>query len=479
MIHFLAAFLLSCAQDAAPGSGIINRPPPKPPAPRELPKTSDTPRTTGGGGGAASSGGSKPAPVVVDEDPTWRDTHRVELRNGNFIDGKYDEEASTSEIIIIKYSSTAEVAINIMDIARDKEGKPCIVKMTMRSIKDLPQTVATKPVDPGPGTDPRTGPIPGVEPTTGPDPSSFSKETKARVEQILSALVKEENKQAFVEMLAKSNGDCLVYAASLISQMNPDVATYVFSAFIKAKEARVLPELRRQLTIAKHPNTVSSIISYLGATKDSRASTVVGTFTTHSDSTVRYSALEALSNIGTRENIDAVALCVTDEDKQVRSQAQIVLIAMAKRLKSPRDAYAGLRTAMRKAKPEGLEMVAMALGLLGLPEGSSVLLELANSATATVRAAAIHGLGELKAKDALPRLHSMLVTEKEEELRGFVCDTVIKIGDQSSVPALINALRTESSKEIKGSINRALRNLTAENFPPEYEPWRKWLESRK
>jgi len=47
------------------------------------------------------------------------------------------------------------------------------------------------------------------------------------------------------------------------------------------------------------------------------------------------------------------------------------------------------------------------------------------------------------------------------------------------VPALINALRTESSKEIKGSINRALRNLTAENFPPEYEPWRKWLESRK
>ncbi len=507
--------LAALGQDEAP-AGRTPKPKPKPIGTSQ-PGSGGGGATTGGGSGTTAGSGSStptPAPVAAAVDLDWRDTHRVKLRNGMYVDGVYDEKESSPEIVILKYSSSTEVSIPVEDIAtdtpptdkellktyNDRHPRPGlqIVKITIRNVRDDGGLV---PRDPGPGPGPgpnekaklicakckKESPA-GSEKCAAcgeaftkievPPPTKFGPEARAKVNALIASLQKESNKQPYMEQLARSGQDCLLYAVTLVPDLDDSTATWCFAAFGKAKDDRIMAELRKLPEKLKNTNTLVALLNFFGAFEDKRAAPIIAKLVGHPDEGVRYSVVDNLNRVGDAKSIEAIAGLTVDANKQVRMRAGEVIVELAKRVNAQRDALAALRTVLRKAKPDSIETVAVVMGELGQREASQPLTEMTNNPAPAVRLAAVTSLGKLKATEALDRLLSMLSNEKEKEIRAVVAEAIKEIGDQTAIPRLINAMKTEKEDSVLFTIQRVLRQMTGQNFGPKYEEWKAWLDSR-
>ncbi len=82
----------------------------------------------------------------------WKDTHRVHLRNGNFLDGQLSERSETA--VVLKFTPTTTLKIKLADVVR-------IELITIRPLGEALKTVELSP-------SPAPSPGPGV-PTARPD----------------------------------------------------------------------------------------------------------------------------------------------------------------------------------------------------------------------------------------------------------------------------------------------------------------------
>ncbi len=107
---------------------------------------------------ASGPAGGTPPPTgpKVEE---WRDTHRVHLRNGNFVDGKLDQAPSDTELVLL-FSKGAALKIKLIDVVR-------IDIIKMRHVNEAVKTVDLPKPGPGDsGEPPAPGPARPAETVT-------------------------------------------------------------------------------------------------------------------------------------------------------------------------------------------------------------------------------------------------------------------------------------------------------------------------
>src|SRR5262249_32364334 len=95
----------------------------------------------------------------------WKDAHRLILRNGNFIDGVIEE--MTPDIIILRYSPTSVLTVQVSELKRDANGKPIIEEIRLRHVNTEAKRVAP-PREPEPTAAPTPSPD-GAKPVPTPE----------------------------------------------------------------------------------------------------------------------------------------------------------------------------------------------------------------------------------------------------------------------------------------------------------------------
>jgi HEAT repeat protein len=87
----------------------------------------------------------------------------------------------------------------------------------------------------------------------------------------------------------------------------------------------------------------------------------------------------------------------------------------------------------------------------------------------------IPGLAKLKDRRAVERMIPFL-KDTNPEIRLTAARALGELGDESSVDALIEALRKKDNDRVRWSMGEALRKITHKKFLNEATEWEKWLE---
>ncbi len=122
---------------------------------------------------------------------------------------------------------------------------------------------------------------------------------------------------------------------------------------------------------------------------------------------------------------------------------------------------------------------AEALVVLEKPTSAKQVLALIHHPIKEVRRLAIHGLAELGGSEAIDALEGIAAgrLERDQVLRREAIALLSVVGDESSVPALIEA--GEKTPQLRQAAGAALRRLTGMAFSDAPQEWREWYVAFK
>lgn len=90
-----------------------------------------------------------------------------------------------------------------------------------------------------------------------------------------------------------------------------------------------------------------------------------------------------------------------------------------------------------------------------------------------IRASVAKLLGDIGDPEATPELIEVLEFDDSDRARWEAAWSLGRIGDEQAIPALIEALN-DTSEDVRWFSSWSLRNLTGEEFGPDYDVWADW-----
>ena len=406
---------------------------------------------------------------------SWRDTHRVHLRNGQFIDGRVEQEGEKE--IILRWNPTALLRIRRMEISNIEEIKIRPLVQVARKppprIEKTPVPDVTDPIPPGPGKE--KPPPPGKESET---------------DKVISRLL--ANPDASWELMMKELRSLGIEGArSMIAglpSMDGQRLELVLVALDAMRDLEIEPEIRSLLD-SKRPDlrvAACRLLANRGATGAIRSIVPV---LKDGDPAVRAAALSALAILGDASHLDLISNLTLDQEATVRERAFRGSEELSSRLKLDNDLIARWLSLAGRGPRGSLAEFVTAIGRLtdraaeGFPkaEVEARLVEVLSERDDLARAAAAHALGGIKGSEAASEaILRALEAERQPKVIAAMCDALGRLKMKRSIEPLIEQLRSESA-EVKTAALRALERMTgAKDLGQDSEKWTEWFkESEK
>jgi len=404
----------------------------------------------------------------------WRDTHRVHLRNGNFIDGRLEQVGEKE--ILFRWSPTAVMRIKVMDIRGDG-----IEEIKIRTLHSEPKKVPIREIPPPV----KEGPIPIVEVPTREGPARPQTEIDKLLARLMSQpdmtyelLVKE------VRALGPDGARAMIAELPAMDAQRTNLALVALDQMrdlqIEREIAGLLDSKRADLRMA-----ACNLLSNRGATGSLRS--ILALFRDPSPQ-VRAAALMAVPVFGDPTTLEPIANLAVDTDPAVRARAFRSAEELSARVSGDNDLAQRWLSLAGRGPSGALAEFAMSLGRLaerateGFPsdEVRTRLVEMLNDRDAGARAAAAYSLSALKPADpSADAILAVFNSEGDPKVLVSMCDSLGRLKIHRCIEPLIEKLR-EDSKEIKMAAQRALEKVTGNTeLGSEQEKWKEWFDKSK
>ncbi|MBI4566380.1 MAG: HEAT repeat domain-containing protein [Planctomycetes bacterium] len=410
--------------------------------------------------------GGEEARVLEKLGGEWRDTHRVELRNGNVIDGVLEE--SGKDWVVIRWSPEAMVRIKAVDIYR-------IQRLVIRTAgSDLPRVDLFTPV-----------PAPAAEE----EPNEVSKvAAMPSVEEILERVsgASRDRRQELMEELREFGVGGARHLLDRISALDPDRTSWALEALRRMKDVPFDEALRGALASPRADVRAGAvyILADRGAVSMVRSMTPL---LRDPESAVRTAAVSAVTRLADAGALPDLVEASQDPEDTVRRIAVSGAMDLAKRTGADAELARMWIRVLRRADDSAQADLARGLGLLAstkkaadFPEADirEALTELLRDRGEAAREAAAGALGELSPDPATARaLGESLAAELNADVAARLCNSLAKIGqgEREALEALIERLRSDNDM-VRRAAEGALRRLTRQNHGSNYDDWREWYE---
>ena len=404
------------------------------------------------------------------QDTGWRDTHRVHLRNGNFLDGVLVQFGEKD--VLFRWSPGVLIRIKIDDI------KGNIEEIKIRTLHSKPKEIPLRetPVAPDAPTD--------VKPPVR-DPSRPATDIDKFFTKLLAdGDITFERIAAEVKRLGPAGGRAMI---AEVEQMDAQRTSLVFMSLDQMREEPLDAEIRGLLE-SKRPDIRAGAISLLANRPTPEAFRAVTRMLKDPTPSVRMAALFALPNFNDSSSMEAVADLAVDPDPQVRARAIRGAEEMSVRNSADNDLVRKWVSLLGSGPPESVADVAAGIGRLADRAGAEFptedvryrLTQLLSFREPQARASAAYALTSVKpAEESGDAILSALDGEREPKVIVTMCDALGKIRFQKAVDSLVEKLR-EDNKDVKAAAQRALVKMAGNaEFGTDYDKWREWADKNR
>jgi HEAT repeat protein len=406
------------------------------------------------------------APAFQD---SWRDTHRVYLRNGNFLDGRLEQVGDKE--ILFRWNPNAVLRIRTMEVVKIEEIK-------IRPLSQEPKKVAIRDDRPTPPTD-------GIPPPPPKDGTPTRPQTE--IGRLLEHLMTQPDMSwdVVVKQLRELGLDGARAMIAELPSMDAERTNLVTVALDQMRDLKIESELRGLLG-EKRPDLRLAACRLLANRGASTATRSISPLLSDSVPQVREAALLALGILGDASTIDMTAALSLDSDPKVRARAFRTAEDLSVRTGADNDLALRWVQLSGRAPRGALAAFANALGRVaeragdGFPreEVEARLIEILRERDDDVRSAAAFSLGGVKSSEtAAEAIVTAMETERRPKVLVSMCEGLGRLKMQKSVAPLIEQLRSDSA-DVRSAAQRALERTTGvADLGSDYEKWRAWLES--
>jgi len=406
------------------------------------------------------------APAFQD---SWRDTHRVYLRNGNFLDGRLEQVGDKE--ILFRWNPTAVLRIRTMEVVKIEEIK-------IRPLSQEPKKVAIREDRPTPPTDG----IPVAPPKDGTAPRPQSE-----VGRLLEHLMTQPDMSwdVVVKQLRELGLDGVRAMIAELPMMDAQRTNLVLVALEQMRDLKIETEIRGLLG-EKRADLRIAACTFLANRGASTAMRSITPLLSDPVPQVRESALMALSILGDASTLDPIANLTVDSDPKVRARAFRSAEELSVRYAADNELALRWVQLSGRAPRGGLADFANALGRVaersgdGFPKDEVVarLAELLRERDDNVRAAAAFSLGGVKSSEpAAEAIIAAMESERRPKVLQSMCEGLGRLKMAKALAPLVEQLRSDSA-DVKSAAQRALERTTGvADLGSDYEKWRAWLET--
>ncbi len=229
---------------------------------------------------------------------------------------------------------------------------------------------------------------------------------------------------------------------------------------------KMLQSLDDFITSAKPEETpyfysvVRAFAQARGEALDAVALGVAARLDSANDSSVRRSAAEALSRIGSERAVDALLKALLeDQESDVRWRASYALGSIG----SERAVDALLKALLEAQESDVRQRAAEALGSIGSERAVDALLKaLLEDQDSYVRVSAASALGRIGSQRAVDALLKALLEDQDSYVRRRAAEALGSIGSERAVDALLKALLEDQESGVRRSAASALGRIGSE-----------------
>lgn len=400
----------------------------------------------------------------------WRDSHRVHLRNGNFLDGRL--ELISDKDILFRWGPGVLMRIKLIDIRGDVE------EIKIRAMNSEPRRIAIR--DTLPTKDPATDEAPPVRDPKKPGSSidQFFTSLLARPDVTFEILAKE------VKSLGIDGARAIVAELPHMDQKRTDLA---FVSLDQMRDLQIDREIRGLLESKRADIRARAVNLLANRNSDESLRAVVGLIKDPSPA-VRTAVLMALPNFNDPMVLDSISNLAIDPDPQVRARAIQSAEGLSAKVGTDNDlAYLFLSRLGRGSSGATAE-IAMSLSRLadrageGFPvdELRDRLTGMLSDRDPAARGAAAYALSSRKlggtSGDAI---FDAFEREREPKVIVHMIDSLARLRFSRANEALIEKLR-DDNKDVKAAAQRALERITGNTESgSDYDQWKEWLDKSK
>lgn len=402
----------------------------------------------------------------------WKDTHRVYLRNGNFLDGRLEQIGEKD--ILFRWSPGILMRIKLGDIKGDIE------EIKIRTLNAPTTKVAVKLPDPPPDKD---GPVIEKPPTRDPkkpasDIDKFFTKILSQGDMTFELLAKE------VKGLGLEGGKAIIAELPTMDSQRTDLA------FVALDQMRDLPLDReiRSLLDSKRPDIRTGAVNLLANRNSSDSLRAVLGLLRDPIPSVRTAALMALPNFNDPSVLNSIADLAIDPDGQVRARAIKSAEELSGRSTADNELAGRWLLMLGRGPSAAIGELAMALSRLAERAGDGFpmddlrdrLARMLSDRDPTTRGSAAYALTGVKPPEASNEpIVAALQTERDPKVIVFMCDSLAKIRLAQSAEVLVDKLR-DDNKDVKAAAQRALEKISGNaEFGSDYDKWKEWLDKSK
>ena len=402
----------------------------------------------------------------------WRDTHRVHLRNGNFVDGVVQQ--MTEAEILIKWSPGAVVRLKTSEVLKVEE-------ITIRPLSQEPKKVPIPKVDKPPVETPL--------PETKDKPADVKSPADSDIGRLLTRLLNTPTMD-WESALKQLRATGLEGAKAMIAEvhtMDPTRTNLVMAALDQIRDPKIETDLRGLLSASRADIRTSAVNILAGRATPGVLKPILA-LSRDPDPEVRIAVLMAAAALGDASNVDAVADMTLDHSPNVRGRAFRSAEALSARVGSDNALTARLLGLSGRASGAALADSALSLGRLaeragdGFPaeEVRSRLRSLLSDRDAATRGAAAYGLTGVKPAEAsADAVLEAFANERDPRAVAVMCDALGRLKIFKAIGPLIDRLESDS-KEIRGAAQRGIEKISgSQEFGGDVEKWREWYQKNK
>lgn len=404
----------------------------------------------------------------------WRDTHRVHLRNGNFVDGRL--EGVGDKEILLRWSPTALMRIKIMDIRGDG-----IEEIKIRTLHSPVTKVPIRETPPPVGDTP----IPPVEVPT----RDGAARPQSEIDKLFTRLMSQPD-MTYDLLVKEVRALGPVGARSMIAElpsMDAQKTNLVLMALDQMRDLPIEAEIRGLLESKRADLRAAACNLLSNRVATGSLKSILALFRDPTPQ-VRAAALMAVPVFGDATTLEPVANLAVDPDASVRSRAFRSAEDLSSRVAGDNDLAQRWLSLAGRGPSGALADFASSLGRLAerandaFPAGEVRvrLTDMLTDRDPAARGAAAYALSAVRPAD--PSAHAILSvfdSEGEPKVLVSMCDSLGRLKILKCIEPLIEKLRADS-REVKAAAQRGLEKITG-NTENGSDPdkWKEWFDKSK
>jgi HEAT repeat protein len=422
-----------------------------------------------------SGGAVFAAPLPQQGGGIWSETrfHRIQLKNGNFIDGKLISQ-NDREVVLRLGGGEIAVRWDLIDRVElvSMKGLSDKARLVERG-KQLPPP---PPAPPAPPTAP-TAPPTGVDPNGPPHPSeapNLAPELRRKIEDTISRAGTQsgEDKWKTLMTLHELGENACVWLACRLGEMDGKTLETAAEAVAYQRWAKSHPYLIRQLLNSRQDIRRLAARS-LGQWGDKNAAPGLAKAMKDSDDLVRAEAVTAWTLVRPQNAIPPLAEAILDPSQHVRTRALQGFLELADAGGNFDDALSRLDDTLARASEDAQVRALQVLGGSGRKPFWKLVVNMTRNPELQVRYAAVGAIISLEAPESGPAVVEMIRRETDRGMRIQLVSAARALKVLAAVDPLIDWL-DQPDVQVQTAAIHGLVALTGADLGRDKKAWQDW-----